>query len=314
MARLCMFAVPASVATLIITMTMMMTVSRAADAGVSFTFQGKSAVGSDGWPTTHGRVSAFGDGGGFGNGRVSIGVADIVAKRNLVGPGAANACYAPLPGFPVQKGCLDAKALGIRFEGAKLCLALQPGSNTKNLSFSQIACTSGITADFGGKMGPKITGVLPPTFIEGAPDFMMAVSKRGNSFRSAPCNVILMQTVGSATGSVRYWDGSGFSSSRAAAKPVFTTASCGRAPGVIKVGSIYRMVIAESDLPRQGNTFVVAEAARPQGPWTVRGRGPIPGGGYFACFHNDASATGSTLACSGVGGTDALNKIGYTLN
>src|SRR4051795_9104186 len=251
-------------------------VSQAADAGVQFTFQGKSAVGSDGWPTTHGRVSAFGDGGGFHSGRVSIGVADIVAKRNLVGPGAANACYAPLPGFPVQKGCLDAKALGIRFEGAKLCLALQPGSNTKNLSFSQVACTSGITADFGGKMGPKIIGVLPPTFIEGAPDFMMAVSKRGNSFRSAPCNVILIQTVGSATGSVRYWDGSGFSSSRAAARPVFTTASCGRAPGVIKVGSTYRLVIAESDLPRQGSPFLVAEADQPQGPWVVRGKVRYP--------------------------------------
>src|SRR4051794_31716310 len=174
MARLCMFAVPASVATLIITMTMMMTVSRAADAGVSFTFEGKSAVGSDGWSTTHGRISTFGDGGGFGNGRVSIGVADIVAKRNRVGPGAANACYAPLPGFPVQKGCLDAKALGIRFEGAKLCLALQPGSNLQNLRFSQVACAPNVASDL-GTMGPRITGVLPPTFIEGDPDFMMAV-------------------------------------------------------------------------------------------------------------------------------------------
>src|SRR4051812_17036197 len=289
-------------------------VSQDADAGVSFTLQGKSAVGSDCWPVTRGSIAAFGDGGGFGNGRVSIGLADIIAKRNLVGPGAANACYAPLPGFPVQNGCLAAKALGIRFEGAELCLALQPGSNTKNLSFSQIACTSGIAADFRRRMGPKITGVLPPTFIEGDPDFMMAVSKRADSFRSAPCNVILMRTVGAATGPVQYWDGSSFSPSRAAAKPVFTAASCGRAPGVIKVGSTYRMVIAESDLPRQGNTFVVAEAARPQGPWTVRGRGPIPGGGYFACFHIEASASGGTLACSGVGGTDALNKIGYTLD
>ena len=289
-------------------------VSQAADAGVHFTFQGKNADGSDGWPTTRGRISSFGDGGEFGKGRVSIGIADIGAKRNLVGPGAANACYAPLPGFPAQNGCLAAKALGIRLEGAKLCLALQPGSNTQNLMFSQVVCAPSVTADLGGEMGPKITGVLPPTFIEGDPDFMMAVSKRGNSFRSAPCNVILMQAVGGATGAVRYWDGSGFGSSRAAAKPVFTAASCGRAPGVIKVGSIYRMVIANSDIPRQGNTFTVAEAARPQGPWTTRGEGQIPGGGYFACFHIKADAKGGTLACSGTGRTDALNIIGYTLD
>ena len=54
MARLCTFVVPASVPTVIVMMATTMTVSRAADAGVSFTFQGKSAVGSDGWPTTHG--------------------------------------------------------------------------------------------------------------------------------------------------------------------------------------------------------------------------------------------------------------------
>ena len=40
----------------------------------------------------------------------------------------------------------------------------------------------------------------------------------------------------------------------------------------------------------------------------------LPGGDYFACFHINASAKGGTLACSGVGGTDALNKIGYTLD
>jgi hypothetical protein len=129
-------------------------VSQATGAGVQFTFQGKSAAGSDGWPTTRGRVSAFGDGGGFHSGRVSIGIADIVARRNLVGPGATNACYAPLPGFPTQKSCLDAKALGIRFEGSKLCLALQPGSGTQNLRFSQIACAPSVTSDLGGKMGP----------------------------------------------------------------------------------------------------------------------------------------------------------------
>jgi len=287
---------------------------QAANAGVHFTFQGRSAVGSDGWPVTRGRISVFGDGGGFGDGRVSIGVADIVARRNLVGPGAANACYAPLPGFPAQNGCLSAKALGVRFEGARLCLALQPGSNLQNLSFSRVVCASSATADLRGAMGPKITGVLPPTFVEGAPDLMMAVSKRGNSFRSAPWYVILMRTAGGATGPVRYWNGRGFGASRAAAEPVFRAASCGRAPGVIKVGPKYRMVIAESDLPRHGDRFIVAEAARPQGPWAVRGRGPIPGGGYFACFHIDASAKGGTLACSGVGGTDALNKIGYTLD
>jgi hypothetical protein len=300
----------ASAAAVVLTAAM---VPRTADADVHFTSRGKSAIGSDCWPTTHGRISAFGDGGGFGKERVSIGLADIGSKRNLVGPGAANACYSPLPGFPVQNGCLHAKALGVRFQGVKLCLALQPGSNLQNLQFSQIACAPNVASDLGA-MGPRITGVLPPTFIEGDPDFMMAVSKRADSFRSAPCNVILMRTVGAATGPVQYWDGSSFSPSRAAAKPVFTAASCGRAPGVIKVGSTYRMVIAESDLPRQGNTFVVAEAARPQGPWTVRGRGPIPGGGYFACFHIEASATGGTLACSGVGGTDALNRIGYTLD
>ena len=163
-------------------------------------------------------------------------------------------------------------------------------------------------------MGPKITSVLPPTFIEGDPNFLMAVSKRGNSFNSSPCNVILMQTTGGATGSVRYWDGGGFSPSRAAAKPVFTTASCGRAPGVIKVGSTYRLVIAKSDHSGRGNALIVAEAARPQGPWTVRGEGRVPGGSYFACFHITASAKGGTLACSGTGGSDALNKVGYTLN
>src|SRR4051812_41885548 len=189
-------------------------VSQDADAGVSFTLQGKSAVGSDCWPVTRGSIAAFGDGGGFGNGRVSIGLADIAAGRNLVGPGAANACYAPLPGFPVRNGCLHAKALGVRFEGAKLCLALQPGSNTQNLSFSRVVCAPGATADLGGEMGPEITGVLPPTFVEGAPDLMMAVAKRGDSFRSAPCDVILMRTVGRATGPVQYWDGSGFGASR----------------------------------------------------------------------------------------------------
>jgi hypothetical protein len=141
----------------------------------------------------------------------------------------------------------------------------------------------------------------------------MAVVRRGNNFLSAPCAIILMRMEGGATGPVRYWNGSGFSSSRAAAKPVFTAPSCGRAPGVIKTGSIYRMVLAESDLPHQGSTFVVAEAAKPQGPWTMRGRGQLPGGGYFACFHIDASARGGTLACSGVGTTDALNRIGYVI-
>jgi hypothetical protein len=290
-----------------------MVVSQAADAGVRFTFQGRSAVGADNWTVTKGRVAVFGDGGGYHHGRVSIGLADIDAERNLVGPGATNACYSPLPGFPVQNGCLHAKALGVRFQGKRLCLALQPGSNTQNLSFSQIVCAPNVASDLGAR-GPRITGVLPPTFIEGDPDLMMAVAKRGNSFRSAPCNVILMRTVGGATGPVQYWNGSSFSPSRAAAKPVFTASSCGRAPGVIKVGSAYRMVIAESDLPRQGNTLVVAEAARPQGPWTVRGKGRVPGGGYFACFHIDASARGGTLACSGVGGTDALNRIRYTLD
>jgi hypothetical protein len=289
-------------------------VSQATGAGVQFTFQGKSAAGSDGWPTTRGRVSAFGDGGGFHSGRVSIGIADIVARRNLVGPGATNACYAPLPGFPTQKSCLDAKALGIRFEGSKLCLALQPGSGTQNLRFSQIACAPSVTSDLGGKMGPRITGVLPPTFIEGDPDFLMAVSKRGNSLNASPCDVILMQTAGGATGPVRYWDGSGFGPSRAAAEPVFTTASCGRAPGVIKVGSTYRLVIAKGDRSGGGDALIVAEAARPQGPWTVRGEGQAPGGRYFACFHVEASAKGGTLACSGTGGSDALNKVGYTLN
>jgi hypothetical protein len=171
-----------------------MMVSQAVNAGVYFTFQGKTALGSDNWATTSGHISVFGDGGGFSKGRVSIGVADIRANRNLVGPGAANACYAPLPGFPEQNGCLSAKALGIRFDGAKLCLALQPGCNIQNLMFSQVVCAPSLTADLGGKMGPRITGVLPPTFIEGASDFMMAVSKRGHSFRSAPCNVILIPT------------------------------------------------------------------------------------------------------------------------
>src|SRR3954462_13985070 len=137
----------ASAAAIVATTATTAMVSQVADAGVQFTFQGKSAVGSDGWPTTHGRVSAFGDGGGFHSGRVSIGVADIVARRNLVGPGAANACYAPLPGFPAQNGCLSAKALGVRFEGARLCLALQPGSNLQNLSFSRVVCASSATAD-----------------------------------------------------------------------------------------------------------------------------------------------------------------------
>jgi hypothetical protein len=287
--------------------------SQPADAGVTFTHQGRSAVHSDNWPVTRGRIAAFGDGGGYHAGRVSIGLADIESGRNLVGPGATNACYSPLPGFPVQNGCLHAKAYGVRLHGRRLCLALQPGSNLQNLLFSQIVCAPNVASDLGA-MGPRITGVLPPTFIEGDPDLMMAVAKRGNSFRSAPCNVILMRTAGGPTSPVQYWDGTSFGPSRAAARPVFTAASCGRAPGVTKVGSTYRLVIAESDLPRQGNTFVVAEAARAQGPWTVRGRGPIPGGGYFACFHIDASAKGGTLACSGVGATDALNRISYTLD
>ena len=58
----------------------------------------------------------------------------------------------------------------------------------------------------------------------------------------------------------------------------------------------------------------VAEADRPQGPWVVRGEAQVPGGGYFACFHIDAGANGGTLACSGVGVTDALTRIGYTLD
>ena len=163
-------------------------------------------------------------------------------------------------------------------------------------------------------MGPRITGVLPPTFVEGDPDYLMAVAKRGNGFLSAPCGVILMRTAGTPTGPVLYWNGTNFDPSRVAARPVFTTASCGRAPGVIKVGSTYRMVIAESDLPRQGDTFLVAEADRPQGPWVVRGEGRVSGGGYFACFHIDAGEDGGTLACSGVGATDALTRIGYTLD
>ena len=44
------------------------------------------------------------------------------------------------------------------------------------------------------------------------------------------------------------------------------------------------------------------------------GEGQVPGGGYFACFPIDAGAKGGTLACSGVGVTDALNRIGYTLD
>ena len=287
--------------------------AQAADAGVIFTFQGRSAEGADNWAVTDGHVAVFGDGGGYGDGRVSIGLADIDAERNLVGPGATKACYSPLPGFPVRDGCLHAKALGVRLDGERLCLALQPGSNLQNLLFSQIACAPNVASDL-GQTGARITGVLPPTFVEGDPDYLMAVAKGGDSFLSAPCDVILMRTAGGATGPVQYWDGNSFSSWRAAARPVFTTASCGRAPGVIKVGSRYRMVIAESDLPRQGDTFLVAEADRPQGPWVVRGEGQVPGGGYFACFHIDAGANGGTLACSGVGVTDALTRIGYTLD
>jgi hypothetical protein len=290
-----------------------MVMSQAAAAGVRFTHQGRSAVESDNWAVTEGHIGTFGDGPGYGDGRVSIGLADIGAERNLVGPGGTNACYSPLPGFPVQNGCLHAKALGVRRAGERLCLALQPGSNLQNLLFSQIVCAPNLASDL-GEMGSKIFGVLPPTFIEGDPDYLMAVAKRGNSFRSAPCDVILMRTAGGPTAPVQYWDGNSFGLSRAAARPVFTMASCGRAPGVIRVGSTYRMVIAESDLPRQGNTFVVAEAPAPQGPWAVRGRGTIPAGGYFACFHIDASARGGTLACSGVGVTDALNRISYTLD
>ena len=222
--------------------------AQAADAGVRFTFQGRSAEGADNWAVTDGHVAVFGDGGGYGDGRVSIGLADIDSGTNLVGPGARKACYSPLPGFPVRDGCLHAKALGVRLDGERLCLALQPGSNLQNLLFSQIACAPNVASDL-GQTGARITGVLPPTFVEGDPDYLMAVAKGGDSFLSAPCDVILMRTAGGATGPVQYWDGNSFSSWRAAARPVFTTASCGRAPGVIKVGPTYRMVIAESDLP-----------------------------------------------------------------
>ena len=190
--------------------------SHAADAGVRFTLQGRSAVHSDNWPVTRGHISVFGDGPGYGDGRVSIGLADITSGRNLVGPGATNACYSPLPGFPVQNGCLHAKALGVRVDGTRLCLALQPGSNLQNLLFSQIVCAPSLASDLGG-MGPRITGVLPPTFIEGDADLMMAVAKRGNSFRSAPCNVILMRTAGGPP--VRSSTGTGTASARHGRQP-----------------------------------------------------------------------------------------------
>lgn len=89
---------------------------------------------------------------------------------------------------------------------------------------------------------------------------------------------------------------------RAAAKPVFTAPSCGRAPGVIKTGSTYRMVLAESDLPRQGSRFVVAEAAKPQGPCTVRGKGQLPGGGG----RSQPPTTGSS--CGGPGADRRLDR------
>src|SRR3954453_7658795 len=209
--------------------------AQAADAGVGFTFQGRSAEGADNWAVTDGHIAVFGDGGGYGDGRVSIGLADIDSGTNLVGPGARKACYSPLPGFPVRDGCLHAKALGVRLDGERLCLALQPGSNLQNLLFSQIACAPNVASDL-GQTGARITGVLPPTFVEGDPDYLMAVAKGGDSFPSAPCDVILMRTAGGATGPVQYWDGNSFSSWRAAAKTAFTTASCGPGAGVFKEG------------------------------------------------------------------------------